>query len=323
MDIPFSFQTAYDEEYALLDRVRYFAERRLRGLCKRKGWLFDDRMKEPESVLAKLQLGELRTISEMQDFYGAMVVTPSPVELDEATREVLAEFRGGTRKPPRVTDPDVFRYDDIHVIASLGPLGPVAPRAALTRNFEVQIRTGLQYAWWRATHDEIYKPGEAPDWRLRRVAGQLRASLELVDGALGNLRTTATLLEQRDPDEADLELSQISALLERWAPDRRPVDVYRFSETVLIYLEASEATVDALEELLDADAAARLVGDVTITPAQGILAILVEENGVGICDRLGTRDPRRYALITEEMEAACPFLSSVPDGQRVQYGSGA
>src|SRR5262249_3487610 len=155
------------------------------------------------------------------------------------------------RRSPRTSDAERFFYDDVHVIASLGEIGPVRPREVLEREFEIQIRTGVQYAWWRATHDVLYKGLDEPSWRLRRVASQLKANLELVDGALADLPAAATLLEAREDDRADPDFETARSWLDRWPQRRRPTDVHKFADAVGTFATAAHLDLDEVFELFD------------------------------------------------------------------------
>src|SRR5205085_494883 len=146
--------------------------------------------KSEESALAKLQLSPVPALSEMHDLYGTTVVVPTTAQIPDAVEAISAEFPGATKVARRRPRAETFMYDDTHVLAQLGSRAAGLNDAIKHRKFEIQVKSGLQYAWWRATHDVLYKGAER-SWRLSRVAGQIRAALELLDTQLGNLRGSA------------------------------------------------------------------------------------------------------------------------------------
>ena len=98
MIIPASFQAAYAAEKALIEQVQDVAGARLRALCEANRWLFAQRLKGRESTLARLQLGDIASIAEVVDIYGATVVVPTRNHLMPATDAVLDLFPGATVK---------------------------------------------------------------------------------------------------------------------------------------------------------------------------------------------------------------------------------
>lgn len=268
-------------------------------------WLFDDRVKSEESSLAKLQLGPVKSLGVMDDLYAATVIVPTPNEIPEAVKVIKREFPGATERSRRRKSADTFRYDDMHLIVSLGDAAAGLPFR--DRPFEVQIHTGLQYAWWRATHDVIYK-GSDRSWRLQRTASQIRASLELLDANLSNLRGAADLLSAVEEDD-DTEFKRVVDWLERWPEERRPEDQKRFSESVLKVGEASGLSLDKVEHALIDD----LIADPVTTPFQAVLGSVISEHGA---DALRKLPQDQYVLVTEEFEGSCPAVTDIPTDRR-------
>ena len=228
-----------------MEAVRDTAASRLRSLCESKKWLFADRMKNEESALARLQLGDVPSLSALLDFYAAAVIVPTRNHLEAATAEVSALFEVVEVRKERNADPRAFPYDDIHVYVELGSSALSAKDDPIrVKRFEVQVRTGLQYSWWWATHDVIYKGG-IQDWRAHRLASQVRANLELLDDILANLEAVAGLQPPRD-DPSELDYRLLSELSEEWELTQRPGDIRRFCETALLYSRAADVSVDDL-----------------------------------------------------------------------------
>jgi ppGpp synthetase/RelA/SpoT-type nucleotidyltranferase len=312
--IPESFRLAYAQQVAVINNVKPRAESRLRVLCENNGWLFDHRVKGPESVLAKLQLGKISAIGEMSDFYATMVVVPTLREIEAAVAAVTAAFHDVERKPPRSLEAEELIYDDTHLLVSLGPLGPLDPTGLISkRRIEVQVRTGLQYAWWRATHDDIYKG--ADDWRLRRLAAQLRGSLEQIDGVLENMAAAAALIHSPPGLQPDTEAAVISSWQSRWVEEARVEDPRRFVDTVRTYAAAAGIAISGVEAALDSAAGQTHVANADVTPAQAVLLAIIDAHGSQVL--MGLRAAGRQVLVTKEMEAASGVLLRLSQQDRV------
>jgi hypothetical protein len=263
--------------------------------------------------MAKLEAGSAASLADMQDLWAAIVVVPTTAEVAAAIKGLLATFEG-TEKPRRSTDAQAFPYDDVHVIAQLGNKvsRAVAGDEVRHRRFEVQVHTGLEYAWWRATHDTLYKGGRR-DWQTVRVASQARASLELLDAVLGDLHGAGQLQMDRPP-EADPDNLEPAAWLELWRPSDRPHDILRFCETVVGLAGACGLRLADIEAYLHSDEARPLVGERDLTPTQVVVLAVAALVGASLPDRL--RKAGRRVLITPEMERRRPELRSLDPAVR-------
>jgi len=313
--VPASFDAAFQREEKTAKRLRELAGARLRRLCNRNDWLFAQRIKASDSALDKMQLGLVPALDQMYDTYAATIVVPTRSEISKVVTTLRADLRDAHTRKTRRGDPAVFAYDDVHVLASLRHVAPGGiPAAIRNRRFEIQVRTGLQYAWWRATHDEIYK-GSSKNWRLERAASQLRGTLEMVDGLLADLPAAAEMLD-RLPTDLDPAFERVASWLDGWPTDRRPADRIRFHETVSELLEAGGISLAGAEALLNGREGRELVANEAITPAQAITILVVQTRGLS---PLWRRAKRRWIMVTSEMESVCPSLRSVPAGDRARF----
>ncbi|WP_277209173.1 hypothetical protein [Isoptericola croceus] len=317
MRIPDSVTRAYEEELALVEPLRNHASTRLRILAADNAWLFDDRIKSAESALSKLETGRA-CLRDMNDLYAAMLVVPTQKHVKSASEAVLKSFTAQIR-PARPMEASSFVYDDMHIIATLR--GKVSPRAVphpavLDRPFEIQIHTGAQYAWWRATHDDIYK-GSSPagrSWAAKRASGQARASLELVDGVLADFEAAARLQKTTMPLDDDPGES-VRGWLQHWPRRRRPADEVRFASTATAIAAAAAVDADAITERFSAGDLATFVAAPNLTPIQVILIACHLIGGTTIFPNLATTQQR--VLITDELLGAYPALGALPSAQRV------
>lgn len=305
---PPSFRLAFKPHRVTAEELQKIAGARLKTeVCAPNGWLFDDRVKSEESALAKLQFGPVRSLDGMHDLYAATVVVPTPKEVPLAAKAIRASLPGARKTRRRVRPANTFEYDDVHLIASLGAEAEGFSPGLRGRKFEVQIHTGLQYAWWRATHDVIYK-GSERSWPLIRMASQIRASLELLDATLSDLRGAANLLPPgSDPD--DERYGQMVKFLDKWPKEERPKDALRFASSALELTESLDLTLNQLEGSLQG----QLLEAAGMTPLQAVVGSVASAYGVETLKKL---DPKRYILVTEEFEAACPEIRSLPASRR-------
>lgn len=317
MRIPDSVARAYEEQLALVEPLRRHASKRLRILAADNSWLFDDRIKSAESALSKLETGG-GSLRDMNDLYAAMLVVPTQKHVAAASEAILRSFTGQIR-PARSIEASSFVYDDMHIIATLR--GKISPRAVphpavLDRPFEIQIHTGVQYAWWRATHDDIYK-GSSPagrSWAAKRASGQARAALELVDGVLADFAAAARL--QKTLSSHDDEAGEsVRAWLEHWPRRKRPTDEVRFASTAAAIAAAAGVDPDAITQKLAVGDLATFIAAPQLTPIQVILIACHLIAGSTMFANLATAQQR--VLITGELLEAYPSLSTLPTDQRV------
>lgn len=311
MLLPPSFETAFWEQRLTAEEIEKLADPALRiEVCKPRGWLFDARLKDAESALARLEVGPVKRLSGMRDLYAATVVVPTRRDLAEAVKAIIEAFPESRVQRRRLGSADTFSYDDVHVFAKLGDRIRATNAGLADREFEVQVRTGLQFAWWRATHDILYK-GQPGTWRLRRVAAQARASLELLDTTLADLAATANLLDEQE-DVADAEATRRAGWIDAWSEPQRPKNLVRFADSAATLLNAAGVTLDDAEALLASDRAGELRMDITITPVQVVVALLVEAHGVAWAEALDP--PWTRVLVTEELARLVPDAADIhPD----------
>lgn len=316
MRIPDSVTRAYEEELALVEPLRTHASNRLRILAADNSWLFDDRIKPAESALSKLETGRA-SLRDMHDLYAAMIVVPTQKHVKPASEAVLRSFTGQVR-PARTLEASSFVYDDVHIIAMLR--GKISPRAVphpaiLDRPFEIQIHTGAQYAWWRATHDDLYKGSSAAgrSWAAKRASGQARASLELIDGVLADFEAAAQLQRNARQDEDPGE--PVREWLQHWQPRNRPADEVRFVSTATAIALAAGVDTDAITQRLAAGDLAQFIAAPDLTPVQVILIACHRIGGSTIFPRLAAAKQR--VLVTDELILAYPAFSDLPAEQCV------
>lgn len=304
MRIPGSIGSLYDAELATIKSVQKFAQPRMRLLCHENEWLFDDRIKSRESLLSKLEL-KSGPLDQIVDFYAAMVIVPVQAQLDDAVSALQSLFDGEI-KASRINSANQFAYDDLHFIAKLGT--KVSPAVAVEgvrhRAFEIQVRTGLQYAWWRATHDQVYKSGSTQQpWQVERASGQAKASLELLDATINDL-TLAGAMQWRQVESTPNE-DWIVAYLTLWPQARRPDDVLRFARSSKRVLEISDVTIQDVLRLAATDKYVALRQRADLTPYNVLVLACSEVRNFALDQVFRDAD----ILVTPEMATADDTLT--------------
>ncbi|WP_427173791.1 hypothetical protein [Arthrobacter sp. 92] len=312
MRIPDSVAFAYDSALDTINSLAEVAGTRLQIICKEKNWLFDQRIKSIESCLSKLETGSA-PLDQLHDFYATTVVVPTQNEIEPACQVLLSEFEASIKEKPMAAA-ESFVYDDVHIIARLE--GKVSPRAVpstavLRREFEIQVRTGVQFAWWRATHDAMYKSSDSAShgWQMRRTAGQARAALELLDGLLSDLPRAALL--QRAPQHPDVDDMLAQKWLSLWPITSRPRDAYRYCRTVDRLLKTCDLTFDQVDSVIMASSFSPIVNEREITPTQAVLVAIERIIGASLGSLLLSANGK--VLVTDELIQVAPTLAGLPN----------
>ena len=148
--------------------------------CSNKGFAFTDRIKTIESLSEKIETGRFSKWSELDDFYAATIIIPNLNTENEVIFflkkmfiEVQLKKRGSVKKAP-----DIFRFDSTRFIGKFKQSGTQTQLSDI--NFEIQIKTVFEHAWSVSTHSMVYKTNNI-DWKLLRIAAQLKASVEQLD----------------------------------------------------------------------------------------------------------------------------------------------
>lgn len=193
-------------------------------------WHYVSRVKSEESYFQKLETGRVLDPRTMEDFFACSVIIPATHVLDDALAFIERFFEAETRRPQpgktskRASD---FRFDDLRLYGRLRksealPVGPIHEMS-----FEIQLKTLLTHAWGVATHDVIYKSIKT-SWARDRIGYQLRAVLEHVELAIGNVdaleAASRGLPEGIDDDRINRYVDFIKS---NWQQDFAPPDLRR------------------------------------------------------------------------------------------------
>jgi ppGpp synthetase/RelA/SpoT-type nucleotidyltranferase len=205
--------------------------------CEERGFPYFGRLKTLASLAEKIESGRFSSWSRIDDLFGCAIIIPT-LSHENATLEYLrGEFieselkqRGQVQQ-----DPEVFRFGATRFIGHLRP-SPLDDAGLSKVRFEVQIRTAFEHAWSVAVHDLAYK-ADRIDWKLERLAAQMKASVEQLDALVSAYEQAAgTLVEHPWPALADqnliLEFFRTAVTQGRLSSDHAPEAWGRFAKNV-------------------------------------------------------------------------------------------
>jgi hypothetical protein len=235
--------------FAAISEYLAFVEQRvhetLATYCSKHQYAYLDRKKTLESLSEKVETGRIRSLTEIDDLFGATIIVPTHSHEPTVLAFLSATFdpvsapklRGSTRKSP-----EIFRFDETRFYGRLKiPEGDPGLRSV---TFEIQIRSAFEHAWHAVTHDLVYK-NQVVDWRRTRLASQLKALVEQADLIAENFDSIATNVRPSEWEEIDAQVAVIEYFKEISSrgllPEEFvPKDWSRLAQNVVALLRAAE-----------------------------------------------------------------------------------
>ena len=239
MIIPQAIYRIYEDTLPIVENTRERVSDILKHFCSQKGYLFEDRIKSPESVTEKIETGRYATWSDIDDLYACTIVISLISEEDYVISFLENKFekikiirRGEANKQP-----DTFRFDSTRFI---GKLKYPLELEIETVMFEVQVKTVFDFAWAKTTHALAYK-SEKLSWQRLRLAAQLKAAVEQLDMLiLGFAQTSEYVGQGHSPEIEDKITIQIffKKKVDLIPSELIPQDWSRFSDNVYRLFQA-------------------------------------------------------------------------------------
>ena len=167
------------------------------------------------------------------------------------------------------------------------------------------MKTLLEQAWSRATHDFSYKAGDI-SWAKERIAAQLKAMLDNVELSISEIGSLASSpnLGRRNRDYEDRatllaylrdELGGVSGVI-------LPSDMRRLTDIVYGLLKFMSANLDDLRKWICDETVACRGAQVTDLSAYSIiLQSAINQNPAGFVAALGDTRARRKVFLTDEV----------------------
>lgn len=307
---PESIRAAHARALPVVKEVQRYVQDTIRPMATANGYLFMDRLKDSESLSEKLESGRIGAWSEIDDLYGATVVVPVAQHEEQVVEFLNNAFelkevrsRSSTRK-----DPAVFRFDGLRWYGF--------PRAEISAEkqpgfgdlvFEVQVITAFEWAWSRVTHDLVYK-GENADWRHRRLAAHLKASVEQIELMIAAFDEASNQVNPSpwpETDSAEKVVARFRSFVRAGLLDEAgaPRSWSRFGDNVVSVVKSYRKgndlsdTVDILLDALEGDL--RAGGGVPVSAGyfQYVIGFLSREESPGNTERYVVVPSSEYELL--------------------------
>lgn len=216
--------------------------------CKGNDWFFEHRLKSQESYASKLSTGRYNG-AEIDDFYACTIVVPNLRYVSDAVELVSACYDLFDKKPGETVKsrPTDFSFNSIRMLCRL--------KKGVTENyldscvFEVQVKTLLEHACSKATHDFSYKGGTV-SWSRERLAAQIKAVLDNADLSILEMESLScsSFLDQKNESYEKMK-SIVLFIRNEWgeaSDDIIPYDLKRLAEVTSNMLSASNLDIDSL-----------------------------------------------------------------------------
>lgn len=309
-----TLEQAVQERSSVVSEVGTRANSALSAFCGRRGYLLVNRAKDFESIRDKIETGRYASLDALDDLVAFSVVIDTLNQEADVRRFLRKAFRvssiksGNTLQDERSFDFDCTRVycrlpDDAQPDSVLGSL-----------IFEVQIRTLLQHAWAKITHQYVYKSRNY-DPKAGRLAAELMAQLETTDRSFSRFRTTAKavkVVNRRDMQQGDSLTKMIDGLVADGVipSELRPENGRRLGENIYNSIRGRRRNVaagaTAIKTFFEAQ---RDIFPRSVTLFQ--LAAVALHNA-NLLEHGDARKPRQY-YVTDELITLFPIARAIPN----------
>ncbi len=317
MLVPDQVRHAYSNTSMLVDGAAEKVRSTLRPFCSEHDYDFHERIKSLPSVAEKIESGRYSSWDEIDDLYGCMVVVSLASEESKVLEYLRDSFiETGIKLKSDPKPPDVFRFDSTRFHGKLRPpaffRGPLE-ESVYSIEFEIQIKTVLDYAWSKTNHALVFKADNV-DWRNLRLTAQLKAVVDQVDMLVLSFEESAdSITDCTWPNISDKVA--IEQLFRKYFSDEqipgetKPKDWSRFSENVYRALQAFSG------QKVDGNAEERL---------EQQLAYLVSAFDTYLAANGHERFPRSLSLlqVVVGVLGTCGDFSGRDDAYSLPIGSG-
>jgi len=234
-----SIKQEFERKYPFIEFLYNNVRVTLFNYCSNHGFAFTDRIKTIDSLSEKIETGRFKKWSDIDDFYACTIIIPNLNEeakvlhfLKSTFNQVTLKKRGSSFKAP-----DVFRFDSTRFIATLKQSGATSEISKI--NFEIQIKTAFEHAWSVSTHSLVYKTNEI-DWKLLRIAAQLKSSVEQLDMIVSGAKQLNSHISEYNWPEVNIKKFILDRTNEFLAnsdvpEELKPKDSSRFSENLFSF----------------------------------------------------------------------------------------
>ena len=287
-----SINTCYQQQLDSNEELRRTVDDIIKN-NKEETWFYFSRIKPPESFALKIETGRVDIPTELEDFFACTIVVENSIEIKKAIELINHFFDVIERRPNKDSftfkPPESFPYDDLRLYVTLKHQDGLPPESSFNKlskvKFEIQIKTFLQHAWTKATHNLIYK-GEEISWAKRRIAYQIKAMLEHAEISIHEIEKIkeSDMLEKMNKTIKELNETK-TFLTKNWNADTLPVDLTRISESISGLLKQLKVSIAELQGILDEESnVGRGINTSNLSPYFIVIQTIINQNPQKIKD---------------------------------------
>lgn len=256
MKISASIKQIYDNHEVKAQAIKQKIDENLLVWCRRQEWFYSSRVKQIESFAQKCQLSHIK---KFDDVYAGTIVVKNRLEVKKCINLLLDsqdqlnihyEYKRPEPIETAKNSPDSFVFDSVRLYFTMQDPYDEQP-IYLEEFFEIQVKTLLDEAWEKVSHNFFYKTGDKLSWAKSRVMFQIKALLENAELAIAEAHKIASSeVLQKDFSELD-DLNDVMDFYQKhWAKEKLPEDLRRLSESTLFLLKILNQSIQQLDELI-------------------------------------------------------------------------
>jgi len=254
--------------------------------CGDRNWFYVDRIKKDESYAQKVEQSHNNPID---DVYAGTIIVKNRFEVEECclllekNKTLGIEFQ--SKRPDNLNKAGLdsanrFTFDSVRMYFKASKPDIGSPDY-LNEVFEIQIKTLLDEAWGKASHDFFYKTDENLSWAKLRLMSQIKALLENAEIALSE---AALLSESKLLQKSDDQLDKLNNIMDfyrkNWDKDFLPKDLKRLAENTQNLLSYLSQDLYWLINIIESETAAGRGSNImNLSPYWIIVQTIIEKIG--------------------------------------------
>lgn len=226
MIIDAQIKIKYEIQLPYFEFIQNYLDQTLMNYAKKKLYAYSSRIKAIDSICEKIESGRFSSWSDLDDFVGCVLIIPNLSYEDDVLQFLGDTFKKYDIKKKGTTFKsfDSFRFDSTRFIGTIKPETEDKISQIHSIKFEIQIRSAFEHAWSVTTHDLAYK-SETIDWKVLRLAAQLKSSVEQLDMiSLGAKEVSKNITISKWP-EVDIKIELLKFLKEQFENGNIPRDL--------------------------------------------------------------------------------------------------
>lgn len=292
MIIPPEIKEYYNSKNPILEELQKHMDDILKVISSKFNGLYISDIKPEESLAQKIEFGIFNDVNEIIDLFRATIVVATKREVNALKSEISKKFQIIKTIENRSKKPSDFIYDDLHLYIKYKPKIKIPGKEYLETPFELQIKTFLEHAWAKATHDILYK-GTELSWQNYRIAHQIKAMLEQSDEILAQIPEISFICPTNEYEQFKEQNDIINLLNRKWKDEGLPQDRRRLSGNIKLLLDYCKESTKFLEQQLNLEENRLLIEAKSITPFQAILGIIIKKRPTQLILGLSSHKPKK------------------------------